>query len=52
VPTACSACSSPSGLGAGSSHSETSVPKIRYLTHAEARRLVNAYDAVFRPLVQ
>lgn len=31
---------------------EASAPKIRYLTHAEAQRLVNASDPGFRPLVQ
>jgi integrase len=31
---------------------EASAPKIRYLDHAEAQRLVNACDAAFRPLVQ
>jgi integrase len=31
---------------------EASAPKIRYLTHAEARRLVNACEPGSRPLVQ
>ena len=31
---------------------EASAPKIRYLDHAEAQRLVNASDPAFRPLVQ
>jgi integrase len=31
---------------------EADAPKIRYLSHAEAKRLVNACDADFRPLVQ
>ena len=31
---------------------EASAPKIRYLTHAEAQRLVNACEPGFRPLVQ
>ncbi len=31
---------------------EASAPKIRYLSHAEAQRLVNACDPGFRPLVQ
>jgi len=31
---------------------EASAPKIRYLSHAETRRLVNACDSGFRPLVQ
>jgi hypothetical protein len=31
---------------------EASAPKIRYLDHAEAQRLVNACDPAFRPLVQ
>jgi integrase len=31
---------------------EASAPKIRYLSHTEAQRLVNACDPVFRPLVQ
>jgi integrase len=31
---------------------EASAPKIRYLSHAEAQRLVDACDAAFRPLVQ
>jgi integrase len=31
---------------------EASAPKIRYLDHAEARRLVNACEPAFRPLVQ
>jgi len=31
---------------------EASAPKIRYLSHAEAQRLVNACEAAFRPLAQ
>lgn len=31
---------------------EASAPKIRYLDHAEAQRLVNACESTFRPLVQ
>jgi integrase len=31
---------------------EASAPKIRYLSHAEAQRLVNACEPGFRPLVQ
>jgi integrase len=31
---------------------DASAPKIRYLSHAEAQRLVNACDLGFRPLVQ
>jgi integrase len=31
---------------------EASAPKIRYLDHAEAQRLVNACELAFRPLVQ